>query len=268
MSGSLVTVVGCMGSGKTEKLIEIYHYSLERETDAVVFKPSIDTRNNSSNVESRNGRAVQAVTVRDILSIADYIYETDDPPQVILIDEVQFFDAFDLVEVLLDLTMLGIDVYCFGLELNSDGNVFGGMGELLAHSDEVIKLKAKCSECGGAAGYTAFVGDVKLNEIEVGDLDVYKPMCRSCYYGAGDWDQGDYEDDLENDYHYLTVGGEDLGFKMDIALRQATLDEIGYTLEDIQSIDTLDGANNLLIDLGFIEVDEHMSDYLEVDEDE
>src|SRR5690606_38805992 len=71
----------------------------------------------------------------------------------------------------------------FGLDVTSDDVTFGLVGDILTHADEVVKLKAKCSRCGNEARISHYKGNKeKSNNVKVGDLDVYEPLCRECFY--------------------------------------------------------------------------------------
>lgn len=243
--GQLITTVGAMGSGKTEKLIHTFK-TLENSGERVkVFKPSKDTRVGSCVVESRVGATAPAISIDRVSDI--YRYHTANSYGAVLIDEIQFFNEPNLINSLVALLLNGVDVYCYGLELTSEGEVFGLMGNVMAHSDEVIKLKGKCSMCGKKATMTSYSGSDKQGEVKVGDLDEYKPMCRECYYDEID----DVED--EDPLYFFEMGDDLSGFKAELLVRRSSLVGAGYSYEDVLDICTLEGAKNLLNDLGIKE---------------
>lgn len=246
MSGRLVTIVGVMGSGKTEKLIEMFKDFLNEGKKVMVFKPTKDTRTSKTVVKSRSGATAPATSIREIEDIYDY---DGDFQQAVLIDEIQFFDQPDVINSLLALTLLGIDVYCFGLDLTSDGTTFGQVGDIMAHSDEVIKLEMKCTRCDNLARISSYNGDDKDGDVKVGDLDVYEPICRSCFY------EDEISVDIEDSdpLYLIEIGNVEMGFTMELLVKQSSLEKAGYTYAEVLEINTVEGANNLLQDLGMFE---------------
>lgn len=248
MDGKLVTVLGVMGSGKTERLIQDYNRLVAEGESVVIFKPITDTRDNKDVVKSRSGATAPALSVSDVSDIYDL---EDKLHGTILIDEIQFFDQKDVVNSLLALTIMGLDVYCYGLDLTSDGITFGRVGDILAQSDEVIKLKMKCTRCDNLARISSYNGDDKQGDVKVGDLDVYEPICRSCFY------QEDIGINIvdEDPLYFVEIGSKDEGFKMELLVNKSALDDAGYTYEEVLGINTVEGASNLLEDLGMTEED-------------
>lgn len=243
MDGKLVTVLGVMGSGKTERLIQDYRELVANGESVIVFKPVTDTRENQDIVKSRSGATAPALSVKDVSDI----YKLEDNLHgTILIDEIQFFDQSDVVNSLLALTVMGLNVHCYGLDLTSDGITFGKVGDIMAHSDEVIKLKMKCSRCNNLARISSYNGEDKQGDVKVGDLDVYEPICRSCFY----------EEDIglnlsdEDPLYYVEVVNKSEGFRMELLISKSALEAAGYTYDDVMEISTVEGANNLLEDLG------------------
>lgn len=244
MVGELTTVVGVMGSGKSEKLIEMYYELKEKGINVGVFKPIIDTRTTNL-VMSRNGKSIPAIAIKDINDI--YTFEID-YLDVILIDEAQFFNQDDVVDALLSLTLLGIDVYVFGLDLTSEGKTFGKMGDIMAASHEVIKLTRKCNRCENDARISHYNGNDKTQDIRIGDLGEYEPLCLQCFALATMDKPFNEQSENETIYHFL-IGGDSVGFKLDLYVPKSDLEKAGYAYEDVMDINSLEGAENLLIDL-------------------
>lgn len=252
MPGKLVTYVGVMGSGKTDKLIKMYKDFHRNGINAMIFKPTKDTRTRPTVVQSRSGAVAPATPIQSVYDIYEYegIYQ-----KAILIDEVQFLDQPDLITSLLAICLTGIDVYCFGLDLTSDGTTFGKMGELMVQSDEVIKLKCKCSRCDNLARISMYKGNDKNSDVKIGDLDVYEPVCRDCFYEEKIKHKDDIQFPDDDPLYYFQIGSKQLGFRMELTVKKSSLEEAGYTYEDVIDINTLEGANNLLQDLGLIDED-------------
>lgn len=102
----------------------------------------------------------------------------------IAIDEAQFFEDIEMVLYLVD--DLKKHVRVSGLNGDKDRNVFGNIFRLLPHVDNIVFLKAICSECGRVgkkrdAIFTRLKNkDDTGTQIKIG-TDIYEPLCRECY---------------------------------------------------------------------------------------
>src|ERR1700730_11550599 len=91
--GNLSVICGPMFSGKSRELIRLMHIAEIAGQLTVMFKPRIDTRYSHSDVSSHDGirKNAQAVdTAREILSV---LGQRERLPEVVAIDEGQFFDS-------------------------------------------------------------------------------------------------------------------------------------------------------------------------------
>jgi thymidine kinase len=173
-AGKLIVNVGSMFSGKSSELQrQGKRYALAGKKVAF-FKPKLDDRYAEEAIVTHDGETVPAVPIADGLEI---LTATAD---VILIDEVQFFDG-SLILAIDELLYAGIDVVVSGLDMDRNGLPFGIVPYLMAVADEVQKFKAVCSSCGEDAwvSYGEFISD---KQVELGAQERYKPLCRSCFY--------------------------------------------------------------------------------------
>ncbi len=110
-------------------------------------------------------------------------------PDVVAIDEAQFFDA-GLVGIVLELADRGVRIICAGLDMDFRGEPFGIMPELLTRAEYVEKLYAVCPVCGAPATRTQrFVNGKPARYddpiILVGASEAYEPRCRKCHTVVG-----------------------------------------------------------------------------------
>ena len=176
-------ITGPMFSGKTTELlsfIERYSYA---GINALGVMNEIDTRSNDDFIHSRNGHKLKAIKVKKSVDILEYVIKNElkNKIQIIAIDEVQFFDS-EIVDVIKKLAKMKFIVICSGLDLDYNGNTFGQMPQLLAVADNVIKLTAICSVCGGAATKTYLTNHKKTkntndNPIVMGDINMFEARC-------------------------------------------------------------------------------------------
>lgn len=164
-----------MFSGKTEELLRRLKRAKIAKQEIEIFKPAIDTRYSDIEITSHDKNSIHSTVVEhssNILLLSSNV-------EVVGIDEAQFFDI-GLVDVCQQLADQGIRVIIAGLDMDFKRNPFGPMPQLCAIADDVKKVHAICVECGRLANYSfRMVSNDK--QVMLGELQEYKPLCRSCY---------------------------------------------------------------------------------------
>lgn len=174
--GSVEVIVGSMFSGKTEELIRMLRRAELARQPIQVFKPRIDSRYSVDHVASHNQTLLPSIAI----DTAEEIYRHLRPEtKVIGIDEGQFFDD-ELVDVAGDLADRGLRVIIAGLDMDWKGEPFPPMPELMAIAETVMKLRAVCVVCGGAASHTQRLL-ANSETILVGEKQAYEARCRQCF---------------------------------------------------------------------------------------
>lgn len=171
MYGKLTVVSGCMFAGKTTYLVE----AVKNRSDAVVFKPRMDTRYATNEAVTHSGDRIAAIPV----SMPDDLVVSPDH-KFICFDEIQFFGdpyyAGDIVRAVTVFLQAGREVLVCGLDTDWRGDPFPTTAMLSAMADEVIKLTADCSTCGNPASKThkkTRTGHV----VELGNNNIYEARC-------------------------------------------------------------------------------------------
>ena len=151
-----------------------YAAKIARQT-VEIFKPTIDIRYDEADVVSHDKNAIASTPVDNSANILLLSSQVD----VVGIDEAQFFDE-GLVEVAQQLADQGIRVVIAGLDMDFRRQPFGPMPGLCAIADSVTKVHAVCVECGRLASYSfrRVQGD---QQVMLGELNEYSPLCRTCY---------------------------------------------------------------------------------------
>ena len=180
--GPVTVITGPMKSGKSEELARrIRRFRLAKKK-AVVFTPDLDRHFEKGGIEGRDGGKAECVRIpyRCPWYIKALVADDD---VVVVIDEAQFFESEDksngIAAIATAYRDAGKVVIVAGLDLDSDGNAFGEMPELMAQADYVVKLKAVCEDCGADAGYTAANFD-KTERISIPE-EGYVAVCRPCF---------------------------------------------------------------------------------------
>lgn len=176
-----------MFSGKSDELIRRIKRALIARQRVLVFKPRMDDRYHATDISSHDGRRAEAIAVKDSAELRTHL--SDPLPEVIAVDEAQFFDA-GLVPIVLELADRGVRVICAGLDMDFRGEPFGIMPDLLTRAEYVEKLYAVCPVCGAPATRTQrFVNGKPARYddpvILVGASEAYEPRCRKCHTVVG-----------------------------------------------------------------------------------
>ena len=180
--GWLEVICGCMFAGKTEELIRRINVLSYAKMKIIVFKPRIDDRYSAIEIVSHSGIKVPCLVIN---KAAEILKEIKADTQVVVIDEVQFFDA-DIVDICEYLADKGIRVIVAGLDKDFRGEPFGVMPQLLTSAEFVTKLTAVCTKCGAPATRTQRLVNGKpasFNDsiVLVGAVEHYEPRCRHCH---------------------------------------------------------------------------------------
>lgn len=177
-TGWIEVICGSMFSGKTEELIRRIKRVQFANQSLLLVKPQVDNRYHKEDVVSHQGNSFQAICV----SSANEIMERWTDQQVVAIDEAQFFSD-DLVSICTELAKQGVRVILAGLDMDFQGVPFGPMPKLLCVAEYVTKVHAICLDCGNLAQFSHRTVAQK-EQVLVGAVDQYKPLCRSCYNKA------------------------------------------------------------------------------------
>ena len=174
-AGSIEVICGSMFSGKTEELIRIIRRAQFANQKIAMFKPCIDVRYSEEDVVSHDSKHIRSFPVDSPAKMLELANGAD----VVGVDEAQFFDG-ELVGVAQKLADSGIRVIIAGLDTDFLGNPFGPMPALMAVAEDVQKVHAICVKCGSPAQFSHRLS--KSNSlVELGEKDIYEPLCRHCY---------------------------------------------------------------------------------------
>lgn len=177
--GYLELILGCMFSGKTTKLLEIYHMYKICDIECCVINYYKDKRYHEELMSTHDQKMIQCINVK---SLADAFTEINiQKYNVFLINEGQFFnDLYD--EVLKVVEKYNKKVYVCGLDGDFQQQTFGKLLSLIPKCDNYVKLHAICKLCknGTLASFSKRITNETGQEV-IGS-DNYVPVCRKCYY--------------------------------------------------------------------------------------
>nr|WP_146612398.1 thymidine kinase [Candidatus Mycoplasma haematolamae] len=173
-----------MKSGKSKELFSIIDRLNYQKSSYKVFKPKLDSRNQDTISSRYQGQSNTAIIINEerpheILSFFEYLEQGE---STALIDEAHFFSQ-ELVAVVKELLLKGVNVVISGLDCDAHMNTFGPMGDLLALATRIKKLNSVCEICYSPATFSALKDSSQSFEREnilVGN-DQYIVLCFSCY---------------------------------------------------------------------------------------
>lgn len=176
--GWIEVICGSMFSGKTEELIRRLRRAEFAKQTIVLFKPIIDDRYATEAVVSHQG---QSWLAKRVIS-AKEILDNWQGEQIVALDEAQFFDS-DIILVCNELASKGTRVIIAGLDMDYQGLPFGPMPHLMAIAEFITKVHAVCVSCGQLAQFSHRTV-AQTEQVLVGAVEKYKPLCRVCYLKA------------------------------------------------------------------------------------
>ena len=173
----ITTFTGPMHSGKTAAMLNAYN-KIWNKKHILCFKPNKDTRDIGEIRSKDYAEGIKSIGIDRFEEILDYTgINNENNIKTIFIDEVQLMEGN--VNVLSYLSInLDMNIYLAGLDMTSEQEPFLVMPYILAISDETVKIKASCYDCGREATYTYYEGE-KNDDVLVGDAG-YVPLCARC----------------------------------------------------------------------------------------
>lgn len=168
---------GVMGSSKTASALMLKYNFEERGQNVLLVKSSVDTRDDVNKISSRTGLYAECIPFEELLNQDLINYD------LIIVDEVQFLSEQD-IDTLIHITdNLCINVVCYGLRTDFQGELFEASKYLFSHADKIEELKSSCW-CGRKATHNARLDETKKkviktgNKIEIGGNNRYVSLCR------------------------------------------------------------------------------------------
>tara|TARA_Y100000590_G_scaffold323211_1_gene366071 strand:+ start:4441 stop:5094 length:654 start_codon:yes stop_codon:yes gene_type:complete len=203
MRGRLVAITGPMFSGKSSELINRVKLAELQGKDVVCYTP--DSRFNkttprTSIIKSRSGVEVPAFPLDSKLNgykifsaFTEAIRMGFSPPDVIAIDEAQFFYKHELGFAVKEMILhYGVNFIVAGLSRDYTGNPFGAMPRIITMADEVVQLFAVCNKCKSTdATKTVRISEAR-DKIVLGS-NHYNAYCSTCH-----WEHSKTPDEIKN----------------------------------------------------------------------
>ena len=121
MRGTLETIVGAMFAGKTSELLKRILWAKHQGKNILVIKSKIDNRYSEELISTHNNLTHQCFPMGNWQEIKSKFIINKTNYDVLFLDEVQFMDPIETIEVVEKFLNDGIDVVCSGLDQDSRG---------------------------------------------------------------------------------------------------------------------------------------------------
>lgn len=170
-------ITGCMFAGKTTMLLKRIDKALKVGLNVQVFNHSSDCRYGLNKIISHDKQSYKAFMINKPSDILQFtIHNTD----LVVIEEAQFFEYSEIIEVVQSLMKRGKKVLIAGLDMDYQGKPFGYMPQLMAIATKITKLTAVCAVCSGVATMSQRIIH-KSDTVMVGAVESYEPRCLNCH---------------------------------------------------------------------------------------
>jgi thymidine kinase len=173
-----------MNAGKSTALLQSNHNYIENGMETMLFIPKADADKNDGYIESRIGLRAKAIIVDNDFNFYTYVKaHVSKNLQCILIDEVQFLNKNQVIQIGKITDKLNIPAMCYGIRTDFRGELFEGSKYLLALADNLIELKTVCSMCSRKATMVVRLDDkgkvlTEGEKIQIGGNETYQVVCR------------------------------------------------------------------------------------------
>ena len=184
---------GAMDSSKTANLLMVAYNYEKQGRKVLVFKPSVDNRFGVGKIVSRLGIERDCIDINDESDLMEIVMKSQESEKIdcILLDECQFINETQVLQLVDICDNLDIPIICYGLK-NSyiSGRIFPGIIALLYYADSIEEVKNVCAFCDRKATMNLRVINGKAvysgNIVEIGDTkcdaeEHYYPACRKHY---------------------------------------------------------------------------------------
>lgn len=198
MNNKLYFTYAPMNAGKSKRLIGQAFSLRERNHNVVLLKPSIDTREGTNIIKSRNGEFMECILVSENDDIGEIILQSfnscdghkvcNEKPFWALIDESQFLTEKQVNQLrnIVD-SFNCICIRCYGLRTDFQSKLFEGSKRLMEICDVIEDIEDDfVCDCGRKAIINARIDEngriVKEGEqVCIGGNDTYISICSKCY---------------------------------------------------------------------------------------
>lgn len=174
----LVFYYSSMNSGKSLAVLTKNYMLQEKGFVTVLMKPAVDTRSDGT-ISTRLGVESECIIVgNDELPSEHVLKSSNLKPDAVLVDEAQFFTEEQIWDLAKIVDRWNIDVYCYGLRIDWQGEFFSGSETLFKIADELYPIENLCKYYKGSPAYFHVKLGGSDESVEIGSEDLYESVSR------------------------------------------------------------------------------------------
>lgn len=211
-------VFSAMGGTKTREMLSTdYNFRIDCGLNSFVVKPSKDNRDGNEIIRSRDGgeRKVDLIAY-SCTSIFNEVKKLELLPDIVLVDEVQFLNKNQVIDLKNIKDKLGVPVIAYGLKSDFQNEMFEGAKYAFIYADKFKQIKTVCRLCKNTAtmnmrvlnGKPVFLGQ----QIMLGSDESYMAVCSKCYDKCKEKvKNGEFDNMKTIDIEIVAKGYEEMG---------------------------------------------------------
>lgn len=170
-----------MNSGKSLAVLTKNYMLKEKGFKTILMKPATDTRTTGS-ISTRLGIEQDCITILlNELPSQNILKSASDKPDFVLVDEAQFFTEEQIWDLANLVDNWDINVYCYGLKLDWQGNFFTGSETLFKIADVLEPVENLCKYNKGAPAFFHIKLGGSDATVEVGAEEMYESVSRKTW---------------------------------------------------------------------------------------
>lgn len=176
----LTFLYSSMNSGKSLSILTKNYTLKQKGFRTVLMKPKLDDR--TDKISTRLGIEHECLIIEQDQMPSNQILKSGfERPDFIMVDEAQFLSKEQVWDLANLVDNWNINVYCYGLRLDWQGNFFTGSEELMKIADELLPIENFCKENKGALAFFHIKKGGSDNAVETGYEDLYDTVSRKVW---------------------------------------------------------------------------------------
>lgn len=177
---------GVMASGKSIEILKVAHNYSQQNRKVLLLTSSLDDRTHVGEISSRVGMKHDAGVIYPDTDIELLVSNMNELPAIVLIDEAQFMNRTQVLQLTRIVDVMNIPVMAFGLKNDFSNHLFPGSEALLIFADKLEEIKTLDTFGTKKATMNLRIHNGKPvyegEQVEIGGDENYLPVSRKHYF--------------------------------------------------------------------------------------